>query len=162
MTKAQRVLLMVELWPKACLAQGWNVKDDSRRHDLYASVLDAKKRAKDFTNRDFDKIKAALLALACSLQGAIEMEHPEIGEARRLRYVIGNNLIPELGRYVEHPELYLRALIRDKFGVVAGVKDWWNLSAVHPSLEAPSELEQLRMTLAARIVQLRREAGGAK
>lgn len=41
MTKATRARYLLQLWPAACAAQGWPVRDESRRHQVTADCMRA-------------------------------------------------------------------------------------------------------------------------
>jgi hypothetical protein len=140
MSKRQRWYLMRRepggLWFDACEAQGWDFDDAERRHDIYQEVLGRAVRFSEFTNSDFDLVKAHFLTLANDLKGAMEDGHPEIGEARRVRHVIKGMA----------PANYTAAIMRDKFH-----------TTVLDDLDV-SQLTQLRNTLAARSNKLRRRS----
>jgi hypothetical protein len=135
MSKKQRIYLM-QLWRIACDNQGWDHRDGELRHDLYLQVLGQPKRFSEFSNADFDLVKAHFQTLADSLKGAMEDGRPEIGEARRLRHVIKGLA----------PATYIAAIMRDKFH-----------TTFLDDLDV-SQLTQLRNTLAARSNKLRRRS----
>lgn len=162
MTPAQWFLYW-KLWGQACAVQGWRSGDDAQRRAVHVEVFGHPKSAKEIDRMgEFDRIKAKFQELAGSVQGAVEVDHPEIGEARRTVKVV-ERLIACLGLYVEDAEAYVRAIVRDKFGT--GLP--WQDLRIEPTVrehrgtlvEGPSELEQLRSTLAARVNTLRAQAG---
>lgn len=133
MTDSQRMKIVRDLWPAACRAQGWKVSDRERRlrtisdavHRPVTSMLDLD------NGGDIDAVFAHLRTLADNIDGAIESDHPEIGDKRRLFKAI-DDLQSQLG----YP--YYRKIVLDRFG--------------HDDLERLSvrELTQLRYTLTAR------------
>jgi len=49
------------LWKAACEQQGWEQKDSDKRHAVHIQALGRDKSHKDFTNADFDRVKAVLM-----------------------------------------------------------------------------------------------------
>lgn len=151
MTKRQRVHLCVHLWSDVCQARGWNVKDEARRHELYAQALgDVPRHAEtlesgepirfsSFDNADFDAVKALFLSI--TRPASVNAQVNQINQPRRrLRYKLLCELAPCLAVYVEDAEAYTLAILRDKF----------TKGAVEcPALEDLTEpqLRQLCMTL---------------
>jgi hypothetical protein len=121
----------------------------------------------------FDRVLAHVRFLQDNLQGAREVDHPEDGERRRLLWVIREELLPGLAEYVEDAGAYMGAVIRDKFPWRLPVPAEGEEVAASPALleelearptlsprgdaSAPSELEQLRMTLTQRLSDFRRK-----
>lgn len=148
MTTAQRNKLMIEWWPAACRAQGWKVSDRARRLRVlsvavsfpaghFGNVLECLAvvaneavaldrplaSASELNSReDVDRVKALLLMLADNLDAAREMDAPEEGAARRVRWVIIEERLRCLALYpVEQPmgragaEAIVAELIKDMF-----------------------------------------------
>lgn len=102
LTKPQ-VQMFWRLWSAACRAQGWDRAHgvppevvDERRKDLLAcygfgSLHDVDRTA------GFDAVKAALLALQDNIDGAVEVDHPEIGHRRRIERHLTHVIVPALG-----------------------------------------------------------------
>lgn len=167
-----QVALFWRLWSRACKHQGWTDRraTEERRHQLLADCGFASLHDVDRT-AGFGRVKAALLTLCDDLDGAIEADHPELDQARRLRHKIAWHLLPALGKLPEMaahpggPVAYAEAICRDKFGLP---KTWQfdldDLSADPVPRRAPdgrvtlqpSPLLQLVITLTAR---LRRHRG---
>lgn len=171
LSKAQ-VTLFWRLWGQACRCQGWTTERglsraeiDQRRKSLLADCGFDSLTAVDKT-AGFGRVKAALMTLCDRLDGAIEADHPEIDEARRLRHVITWDLMPRLARLPEFVASedgvmgYVERICRDKFGLS---EDWQldldDLDA-RPIIrtrpdgslqESPSQLFQLLITLTARL-----------
>jgi hypothetical protein len=121
----------------------------------------------------FDSVLAQLGAMLDDINRTIETEDKTIGEARRLRYVIKNELLRCLALYEPDAEHYLQSVIQDKIR-------WFKLDAPNrlPTLEDltakptlkrtppcytlqefPSQLEQIVMTINARLQTKRKAAG---
>lgn len=103
---------------------------DDLRHGAHLVALGKDKGSATLTNGELDRVLAVFRVLADGddVQGAMEFDRPELGERRRLVWVI------------EHaaPEGYVRGITRDRFGR----DDWRELGVV--------ELRQLVVTLRAR------------
>ncbi len=155
MTDAQWGLYL-DLWNKAARAQGWPVSSRAHRLAVHREVFGREVSAKEIDRKaGFDAIKAKFLELAGSVDGAIEAEHPEIGEARRWRVVIGES-IAALALYTEDADGYVSALVRDMFGRFDA---WEDLGIEERYPGGDSETELVMKTLAARVDGLRRQAG---
>lgn len=67
MTSKQRFHLCVDLWGRVCKAQNWDPRDSDKRHEIYQSLCDQGRihavHFRDFTQADFDEVKATFLAL---------------------------------------------------------------------------------------------------
>lgn len=175
-----QVNLFWRLWAKACKAQSWD-----REHGLNSAAVDARRKAflkdcgfESLTLVDqidgFSKVKRELLKLDVQIQGAREEVQPEIERSRKARWFIEHDLVPCLALYVEDAWAYVYAVAEDKFR-------WWKkerptrqltlddlsddpiIRTIRGELrESPSELEQLKMTLAGRLSGkdgLRNQAG---
>lgn len=127
-TKGQRVHLMAELWPDAAEALGCGKDDRERRIDVLSEALGRRiESANDINgNKEFDKVKAALLAISQPANLKAQLRQTD-QEAIRLRFSIQR-----------HVEAYWRAIATDKFS--------------HANLDDLSvdQLTQLRNTLHAR------------
>lgn len=125
------------------------------------------------TRSGFDRVLAECGAMRDDIKRTIETEDPTIGEARRLREKIRKELLRCLALYEPDAEAYLQAVLRDKIR-------WYktdqptrpptldDLTATpthnrrppcYALKERPSQLEQLMMTLNARIHAKRKAAG---
>ena len=178
LTKDQ-VPLFWKLWAKACRAQGWTKGEglNSAAIDVMRKELLARcgfKSLKDVDPRDgFSMVKRELLKLDDRLQGAMEEVKPQIETARTSRWFIEHDLIPCLALYVDAWD-YVSKVATDKFR-------WRTRDAMHRPItlddltedpivrevrgelkEIPSQLEQLKFTLSARLngkAGLRNKAG---
>jgi hypothetical protein len=119
------------LWKNACERQGWTTKNgwktkdiDAKRKQIHTEVFSHPKSSNDInTKEEFGKIKAKFLELADDLDGAIEVDHPELDHARRVRNAIGV--------YLKCLQVYLgdgadpmfAKILRDKFPVLRTVGD---------------------------------------
>lgn len=171
-----------QLWPQACRANGW-----TREAGLTTAEIDAKRKEflascgfESLTTVDrttgFTKVKNGLLVLiGASLQSGLEVGDPTLNKARNYRHVIMNDLTPCLALYVEDVAGYITAIMEDK-------NRWWkidrpaceitledldakpivrrlkNADGKWEPKEFPSQLEQLVMTLAARLNVLRNKS----
>ena len=142
MTKNQRIHLIVELWANACAAQGWDPKDDSLRHAIYERLHSLPEdapyhidhtRFRDFTQSDFDRVKAELLRLAKPDNITAQL-HQLRQPVIRAEHVIRS-----------FPQLYVMGLCKDRFGT----RDWQHLS--------DSDKQLLALTLHNRDVQPNRD-----
>jgi hypothetical protein len=155
---------MAELWPRACRCQGWETKDRARRLRVLSQAVGRPiSSANDLdATADYDAVKAHLGMLADNLAAAVETDHPELGQARRLRSVILGK-VRELGAFHPNPEALLAGLIRDKFG------NGWSLDSLtaDPVIttdrrtgrprETVSQLDQVLYTVS-RILSSKRKA----
>lgn len=140
------------LWADACKCQRWTPEHgvtraevEDRRKDLlacygFASLHDVDRKA------GFDAIKAALLALQDSVTGAVEADHPEIGEVRRIIWHIREKILPVIG--AGWPG-YVTEIMQDR---------GWGAFVAWDVL-TPAQLEGLVVTLSERA---RRMAGKAQ
>lgn len=121
MSGPQRALYW-RLWSNACEAQGWtSEKGFSReqieglRHETHRQVFGTAISAREITRTDgFGKIKARFEMLADSLDGAANDGHPDLDQDRRLRWVIGQQLM-RLRLYVTDPLAYADKILRSRF-----------------------------------------------
>ena len=159
-TKAQRIYLMGTLWPDACQFQGWQVKDEARRYQVYAETLgywaDHAKtlekgrpiRTADFVKGadrdDFGEIKRALLDLA-----GLKAKQRDDPARQTLLWVIAHRLMPCYALY--RPGKALETILQERFKRISG----WNTVA---DLE-PADLKKLIYTLEARVHAAMSEAG---
>lgn len=164
-----QVPLFWSLWAKACRAQGW-----TKAHGLNSAAIDAKR--KEFLARcgfssltevdprdGFSLVKRELLKLADHLAGALEEVQPQIESGRTARWFIEHDLMPCLALYVEDAAAYVAAIATDKFRwrtrdgmarpiTLDDLDDVPVIRTVRGELrESPSQLEQLKMTLAGRL-----------
>lgn len=164
-------------WSKSCKVMNW-----TRAAGFSAEEIDTK-RKELLRNCGFDsltkvtrvdgftKVLNELLVLqGTSLKAGIESEDQSINRARTIRHQIAAELIPCLELYIQDVPSYLTSIMEDK-------NRWWKLDrparditimdldakpiikTVRGKLEEfPSQLEQLRYTLAARLNVLRNKA----
>lgn len=177
LSKAQ-VQTFWRLWAQAAQAQGW-----TREAGLNAAAINAKR--KEFLARlgfdsltkvdrtdGFTRVKNELLVLVgTSLKAGLEVNDPTLNKARNYRHLILNELSPCLGVYVADVTGYLTAIMEDK-------NRWWKIDRPACDItledlnaqpifrrvkgelkEFPSQLEQLVMTLSARLNVLRNKTG---
>jgi hypothetical protein len=149
LSKAQCDLFW-SLWAAACRYQGW-----TRDRGLTSAEIDIKRKAllaacgfgslKDVDKTaGFDAVKARLLALQDDVDGASEVDHPEIGAARRWRQKIEDEIMPGIARFKEDAIGYAERIARDKFGL----PEHWVLDL--DDLK-PSDIHDLMVTLSARL-----------
>lgn len=149
------------------------VEIDAKRKEFLASLGFASLTEVDRTD-GFTKVKNGLLVLiGASIQAGMEVGDPTLNKARNYRHVIMNELTPCLALYVEDVPGYITAIMEDK-------NRWWQIDRPACDItledldakpifrqvkgrsepkEFPSKLEQLVMTLAARLNVLRNKAG---
>jgi len=176
------------LWAQACKAQGWTTaagmhsgEIDAKRKDFLRSCgfesLTRVDRVDGFT-----KVKSELLVLVgVSIQAGMESEDSLINKARTLRHFILNELAPFLAVYLEDEEPALRREASERYviSIVTDIARWNKLDRPDREItledldarpivrrkrdgstyEAPSHLNQVIMTLSARIQAKRTEAG---
>jgi hypothetical protein len=163
MTTKQRMSILLDRWPRACRAQGW----DHKRRDLRLQVIsDAVGREitsmNDLDNSaDIDKVYAHLGHLADQVTGTIETlpadtievsagrdakveQQDSPGYRRRITWLIKKHGQP-LGGIP-----YILTVARHKFHLTAGLSTIDDLTT--------AQLHQLMITLAARKSKLTRAA----
>ncbi len=152
-----QVAFFWRLWGAACRANGWTVEKGLSRADIDAIRKDCL-AALGFSSlhqvdraAGFDAVRAALLMMTDNLSGTIETDHPELGELRRLRWKLAEDIMPRLAASGLHAAEYVAAIVRDKFGL-AGL-DLDRLSA--------AQLRQLVVTLTARLRRIGARAPSA-
>lgn len=155
MTPSQRISLHAEWWPAACAAQHWDPRDRAMKLRTLGQAVGREITSSSQLNKrdDIDRVKSYLLALADDVDAAGELDHPELGRARRLRVAI----LEEVNRVGDH---YARAIIADKCaraGIEHASFDILPMAAILASLDAipfpngaPSLLDQLIITLKCR------------
>lgn len=126
MTQKQRVTLFIDipkrrhvsLWTKACNAQGWNKDDRDLRIQKISEALGRQVSSSTdlVDNKDIDRVFAFLRACMDNLKAAQELSHPEMGDARRLRWKV-EEVKSELAAFVGHVPAYVSAIIKDKFNL---------------------------------------------
>lgn len=162
LSKAQLTLFW-RSWSAACTTQGWTRaagwtvnQIDDKRHEMLKGLGFAS--LKDVDNRGFDRVLAKLRLLADRVDGAVDEVRPQNGDARRLLW-----RIEWLAKCIElykpgQSEAYIAGVVQDKFAPedkygtgVLHPRHWRDLSAVRSPGKEDSELDQLRMTLTARL-----------
>jgi hypothetical protein len=164
MTPKQRIHLMRDLWPAACAAQGWAPNNRALRltalsHALGRAVTSANEIA---TNDDFDRVKRYLRMAADDVGAAMERESD--GRARRVRERVRaavrelEAVLGDAGRAAQ----YVAEIIAAKFNHAHApaistltVEDLTAEPIYDAGREHPSQLDQLLMTLTARLKTLR-------
>lgn len=167
-------------WPKSCKAMGWTkesgmsaAKIDLKRKELLARCGFSSLKQVDRVD-GFTKVLNELLVMqGASLQAGMEAEDQTINRARTLRHHIINELVPCLELYLADVRGYMTSIMEDK-------NRWWKIDRpvrkmtlmdldaqpvwrtdkkIGELKEWPSQLEQMRYTLTARLNTLRGEAG---
>lgn len=144
MTPKQRLSLLLDRWPAACHAQGWDKNDRPLRLRIISQAIGRWVKSMNELNAttDIDKLYAHLGMLVSDVQLTVETDHPEFGEIRRQKHLV-LHLALQLGRP------YADSIMRDKFG-----------HARLDDLTLP-QLTQLRDTLNARRFSKARAAKNA-
>ena len=173
MTTPQITLFWRE-WAKTCRAMNWTkaagltpVQIDTHRRELLARLGFDSLTKVDHT-KGFDRVLNELRVLqGVSVDAGMKAADDTIQDAERLRHVILTELVPCLELYVADVRAFIGQIILDK-------NRWWKLGGGreitimdldnHPvklrdGRVIPGQLEQLRMTLNARLNDKRREAG---
>jgi hypothetical protein len=171
LTSAQQQLFW-KLWAKAARAQGWD-----KEHGMNSAAIDAKRKAflrdlgfnslTEVDTRDgFSRVKRALLAMDDQIQGPLEEIQPEIESHRVNSWFIKHDLVPCLKLYLKDPWAYIEEVARDKFRGLVRLADLSDKPIVRlvdgAPQEFPSQIQQLIMTLSARLngaTGLRAKAG---
>ena len=176
----EQVKLFWREWPKSCAAMGW-----TKARGLSAKEIDAKRKEfllgcgfDSLTQVDrvagFTKVKNELLVLqGVSIKAAQETIDPTLNDGRTLRHFILTDQVPCLELYLDDVRGYMTSIMEDK-------NRWWKIDRparditlmdldakpVHrwcvktkQMRDFPSQLEQIKWTLAARINTLRNAAG---
>lgn len=159
LTKSQLTLFW-RAWGAACKAQGW-----TRTAGLTTEEINLLRREiltevgfSSLTEVDpgagFDRLLARVRGLDDQLhKGALDQVRPSNGHRRRLVWKI-EWLIQCLGIYLWDgaADAYVRKIVEQKFGRPGEYpRPWTELSADRTEGQEDSELDQLRMTLNARI-----------
>ena len=112
MTSKQRTFFFAQLWPAVCERRGWNPGDRSQRMEFFRSVLDTAKSFVDFSEGDFDRVKARCLAII--RPGDLNSQLNQIRMPRIRLIRCAAELIQCV--LVYKPETYLQGLFEDRFG----------------------------------------------
>jgi hypothetical protein len=174
--------LFWRLWNNACKAQGWTKENgftstmvDEKRREMLAG-LGFRSLLQVGTRDGFDRLKSAVERLADSVAAAEEQVAKavgrDMGQERRLRYVLATELLPGVAAYFGDPGLYVAAVIEDKFagdlGYVPRIEQLTDEPVLVPRatrtgetriVEQDSRLLQLVMTLRERIRAEARDMG---
>lgn len=169
---ASQVTLFWRLWAAAVRAQGWGglpkAEIELRRKAMLRECGFESLTAVDKTS-GFDQVKRRLLELQDSVAAAMETDAD--AEARRLRAVIRQDLLPCLALYVGDAQAYLRAVMEDKTGWgktdrptrALELDDLSNDPVVRvqdgAEVQGDSPLRQCLLTLTSRVESFRRQAG---
>ena len=138
------------LWNAACVAQRWNrhtaAVRDQLRYDAHKAA-GVPQSSKDITTQaQFDAIKNHFLFLADNVQGAVETDHPEHGEQRRIINNIRGYHFLLLRALGVDGDQYIKPIIRNR----------WRAEILE-DVSAKSPLEMLRMDIT-RAIQTKRKA----
>lgn len=173
MTTNQRITLMADWWPAACVAQGWSPNDRAQRLAVLSEAVGRPlKSASELDSvEDVSRVKRHLGKLSGNVAHVREEVAPGIERGRRLRFVIEGKmkaLAGHLGR--EGAAAYLAEIIADKFqegshGAHSRALRIADLSGERPPGEGfnkwtgktykyPSQLDQVLMKLNAKLSAL--------
>ena len=111
MTSKQRMSILLVRWPAAARAQGWDKNDRLKRLQVCSQAIGrwVKSMNELDNSRDIDAVYAHLGMLAQNVQATIETDHPELGDARRQKF-----LVLKFAQAMGWP--YYNKIMRDKFG----------------------------------------------
>lgn len=173
LTKLQ-VSAFWRLWASACRAQGWvrpvmtSAEIDAQRKEVLRRMGFESLHLVD-RGAGFGRVKAELELLAGRVSGAIESDHPEMDQARRLRWVLDQDVLCLQVYLGDSAVGYVEQIARDKFDFPRLAPVDMDLLGTDPTfrtdrktgrvVEGPSQLEQLLMTVHARLDGMRKEAG---
>lgn len=176
---ASQVKEFWRLWPQACRAQHWTREDglttadiDLKRKEFLAGCGFKSLTLVDRTDGFTRVLNGLKVLIGVSVKAGLEVGDPTLNKARNIRHVIANEIEPCLAVYVQDVYAYITAIMEDK-------NRWWKLDKPARDItledldakpifrrgkdgnlqEWPSTLEQLLMTLNARLHAKRREAG---
>lgn len=162
MTAAQEKLYWRE-WGAVRKAQ-----PDADRHDLHRRALQGNGRFshKEFTNQQFDRVLGVFRAI--SKPASVDAQLRQQGQDRRRVEHRLAEIQQCLGLYVEDVAGYVAKVVAEKFGVPSGGALTLDDLSWEPTLrknwqtgkleDSPSQVEQLLMTLWARVQPMRRDA----
>lgn len=160
-------------WAGIVKANGWNsATADQRRKEMLSRAGFTSLTLVD-TRAGFDAVLAQLGAMRDDLTRTVEIEDRAIGEARRLRQVIRDEIVPCLALYEPDPERYLQSVIEDKIrwhktdkptrpptiDDLTATPTYRRVPPCFSLKEFPSQLKQVLMTLNARTHAKRKAAG---
>ena len=126
-----------------CKAAAQPVPD---RHELHVRALGADKSHKAFTNADLDKVLGVFRAISNPDSIGRQLRQIDQPRARKLAKIA--EIKRCLALYITDPDGYVLSVIEDKFTGVLHIAD---LSNNPPHPDRPSQLDQLIMTLEARL-----------
>lgn len=132
------------------------------RHALHVRALGREVSSKAFTNRQLDAVLGVFRAVARPADVGAQMRQQDQERERHL-YAIGQQL--RCVALYREPESYLARVIKDKFRGAKSLDDLGDkprircLPGTTDLQEGDSDLMMLRYTLAARLNDLRNEAG---
>jgi hypothetical protein len=138
MTTLQRRHYFTQLWPRACEVQGWNPRDESRRHEI-TSIVTGKISTSGLNQLEITRLfnYLKLLASPLSVDHAIPVANPDVEEEeherRRLLFAI---------RQFGVNEFYIQKCAEHKCRA-RGIRQWIELPV--------PELEKLKWTIKARV-----------
>lgn len=142
------------------------VNPQQERDELTVRALGKRVSVKDFTNADFDRVLAVFRAV--SRPADVDGQLRQQGQARARREHKIDEVMRCLGVYVEDVAGYVARIVADKLGVpvdgsltLADVSDEPTVRTRRDGVAypGPSDLEQILMTLWARVQPLRRARG---
>lgn len=158
------------LWPQACRMQGWpKAEHESQRKEFllrcgFRSLTEVDKLD------GFTKVLRELeILIRPSINSAREADDLTINRARTIRWVIRNEILPCLALYKADPQSFLDEIINDRFNKLRRFEkltlDDLDARPIPFTdrrgklVETDSQLDQVRMTVNARLNTLRNEAG---
>lgn len=166
------------LWPQACRANGWT-KDaglttaeiDARRKEFLSGCGFKSLTLVDRTDGFTRVVNGLKVLIGTSIKAGMELDDPTLNKARNFKHVIMNELMPCLAVYEEDVAGYITTIMEDK-------NRWWKIDRPARDIsledldakpiyrvkngvltEFPSTLEQLMMTINARLHSKRKSAG---
>ena len=166
------------LWPQACRANAWT-KDagltpseiESRRKEFLAACGFDSLTLVDRTDGFTRVLNGLKVLIGTSIQAGMELDDRTLNKARNFKHVIMNELLPCLALYEEDVAGYITSVMEDK-------NRWWKIDRPARDIsledldakpiyrvknkvltEFPSTLEQLMMTINARLHSKRKSAG---
>jgi len=142
------------------------VRPDADRHALHIEALGIDKSHTEFTNAEFDRVLGVFRAI--TQPADVDAQVRQLQQPRRRQEHRIAEIQSCLALYVDDVAGYVARVVADKCGVPAegaltfddlSDKPRWRRNAEGELVELPSQLEQVLMTLWARVNGLRNKAG---
>lgn len=113
MTTKQRAHFFGTLWPRACERMGWDPADRELRLKFFKVELGTPKSFADFSQEDYDKVKATCLAIASpeDLHAQLRL----LSQPRERRLFKLRELRACLALYLKNPAAYEQAILERRF-----------------------------------------------